>query len=160
MTPAEEAAEVFRRIARGEDEIVRCEPEWTKAWCENVDVTTKLGFKIVIFHRWGAWKYTDSVHAPDGRRIWDYDQIQGWTEPQSMLPEEEQERLYKLLNPVDPEHYFNKREVIRETDPKEYHRLEAERHEELAKEMKAAGVNMFVGYCEAMASAHRKEAAK
>jgi hypothetical protein len=124
-----EAVEVFRRLANGEDKITSCEPEWRKAWCEHVEVKTWLGYRIVIFHRWGCWKYTDEVYAPDGRKLWHFDATP--TEPQYELSEDERKRLDVVLPAVDPEHCFNKSETLRETDPLAWHRQEAKRLRDL-----------------------------
>jgi hypothetical protein len=126
MKAIERAADVFRSIARGDDEIVSCQPEWTKAWCEIVHIKTNRGFAIDIFHRWGVWKYTARVYDNDGNTVWHCGMYVS-DEPQYLLDAVDTEALHKVLNPVDPEHYYNKREALRITDPEKYHREEAKR---------------------------------
>lgn len=92
--PAEEITELFRKVIRGEVEVVCVGCSWDEVWCGDASVRID-GYEITIFNDCGELDYVDSVMAPDGR-TGDFD---GWIgdDPVGLLSPEEAGKMEDIL---------------------------------------------------------------
>jgi hypothetical protein len=90
----EQAVQVLANIANGSDKIISVKPEWENAWCEDVEIKTLNGRTVVVFHRWGSWKYTSTIEDQDGN-LWDYSN--SFVDVKYLLSKEDAIALNKLL---------------------------------------------------------------
>ena len=67
MITRTEAADVLRRIARGQIDISAVGRSWNEVYAGNVEFMTCDGWNLVVFNDCDDFDYLDSITAPDGR---------------------------------------------------------------------------------------------